>query len=295
MGKDKRGFTLAELLIVVAIIAVLVAFSIPIFNRQIEKARNSVDMSAMRSAKALLAAGIMSGDYEYNTKYYYNGSSLQTTRPDGYGKSRTPVENWWTGGGYAQGTPYRDKAAALSVSVNDDQEYSYLWDGLYAGMNVKDAGEYSSLSKDAKLEKDIVLVDSLQDEFRNMSYAEVKEMFYDDKNKRKSGFTFGSLDGQVCVVISKSTIDSNGNATGNIYTESVFKNVGYDTSMDKYVINSVPETENSIWVNLGVSEYSIKNMSDEELKGKASKAYTYVKSNGAATPDPLRQANRKAK
>ena len=39
---EKKGFTLAELLIVVAIIVVLVAISIPIFNSQLEKARNHV-------------------------------------------------------------------------------------------------------------------------------------------------------------------------------------------------------------------------------------------------------------
>ena len=39
---NKRGFTLAELLIVVAIIAVLVAISIPIFTTQLEKSRDAV-------------------------------------------------------------------------------------------------------------------------------------------------------------------------------------------------------------------------------------------------------------
>ena len=35
--KNEKGFTLAELLIVVAIIGVLVAISIPIFTSQLEK------------------------------------------------------------------------------------------------------------------------------------------------------------------------------------------------------------------------------------------------------------------
>lgn len=39
MFKRKKGFTLAELLIVVAIIAVLVAISIPIFTLQLEKSQ----------------------------------------------------------------------------------------------------------------------------------------------------------------------------------------------------------------------------------------------------------------
>lgn len=47
-----RGFTLAELLIVVAIIAVLVAISIPIFTAQLEKSREAVDLANLRSAYA---------------------------------------------------------------------------------------------------------------------------------------------------------------------------------------------------------------------------------------------------
>ena len=52
--RSKNGFTLAELLIVVAIIAVLVAVSIPIFNGQLEKARRAVDMQNARIIKSAL-------------------------------------------------------------------------------------------------------------------------------------------------------------------------------------------------------------------------------------------------
>ena len=52
--RSKKGFTLAELLIVVAIIAVLVAVSIPIFNGQLEKARRAVDMQNARIIKSAL-------------------------------------------------------------------------------------------------------------------------------------------------------------------------------------------------------------------------------------------------
>lgn len=46
----KNGFTMAELLIVVAIIAVLVAVAIPIFNKQLEKSREAYDIATMRQA-----------------------------------------------------------------------------------------------------------------------------------------------------------------------------------------------------------------------------------------------------
>ncbi len=49
---NKKGFTLAELLIVVAIIAVLVAIAIPVFTNQLEKAKEATDMANIRSAYA---------------------------------------------------------------------------------------------------------------------------------------------------------------------------------------------------------------------------------------------------
>lgn len=52
MKKNKKGFTLAELLIVVAIIGVLVAIAIPIFTSQLEKSREATDLANVRSAYA---------------------------------------------------------------------------------------------------------------------------------------------------------------------------------------------------------------------------------------------------
>ena len=58
IGKNK-GFTLAELLIVVAIIAVLVAVSIPIFTGKLEQARIATTEANIRSAKAAALADWM--------------------------------------------------------------------------------------------------------------------------------------------------------------------------------------------------------------------------------------------
>ena len=54
----RKGFTLAELLVIVAIIAVLVAISIPIFTSQLHKAQVAADMANVRSYYAQL-------QYEY--------------------------------------------------------------------------------------------------------------------------------------------------------------------------------------------------------------------------------------
>lgn len=61
---NKKGFTLAELLVVVAIIGVLVAISIPIFTSQLEKAREATDLANLRSAYAECSASLLTGQAE---------------------------------------------------------------------------------------------------------------------------------------------------------------------------------------------------------------------------------------
>lgn len=64
----KQGFTLAELLIVVAIIGVLVAVSVPVFTAQRRKAVDAVNKANIRAAKAMALAAF----YDDKTKYVGN-------------------------------------------------------------------------------------------------------------------------------------------------------------------------------------------------------------------------------
>lgn len=49
---NKKGFTLMEMLIVVAIIAVLVAIAIPVFNGALTKSKEAADVANLRAAYA---------------------------------------------------------------------------------------------------------------------------------------------------------------------------------------------------------------------------------------------------
>lgn len=49
---NKKGFTLMEMLIVVAIIAVLVAIAIPVFNGALTKSKEAADVANVRAAYA---------------------------------------------------------------------------------------------------------------------------------------------------------------------------------------------------------------------------------------------------
>ena len=101
---NKKGFTLAELLIVVAIIAVLVAISIPIFASQLEKSRDSVDEANIRAAYAELSAALISDDGTSTTPAALGlGSGWSGSLTDGSGTitfafSGKGLETGWNGG-----------------------------------------------------------------------------------------------------------------------------------------------------------------------------------------------------
>lgn len=60
--KKQGGFTLVEMLIVVAIIAILIAVSIPLVTTSLERAREATDAANERSFKAALTVGYLVGD-----------------------------------------------------------------------------------------------------------------------------------------------------------------------------------------------------------------------------------------
>lgn len=98
LRKNEKGFTLAELLIVVAIIGVLVAVSIPIFTSQLEKSREATDLANLRAAKAAaVAAYLTEDDSVYTTEsgekklkttalYYNAGKGVIDSTGDVIGK-----------------------------------------------------------------------------------------------------------------------------------------------------------------------------------------------------------------
>lgn len=112
------GFTLAELLVVVAIIAVLVMVSIPIFTAQLEKGREAVDLSNLRSAYGAGKYQLMEED-EKET-----GSSPETYIYDpGSGKLLTVAEAGKSG----SASLFCGKGTARIGSSHHTQ--SIRWDG----------------------------------------------------------------------------------------------------------------------------------------------------------------------
>lgn len=181
--KNKKGFTLAELLIVVAIIAVLVAISIPIFNSQLEKSRKAVDLANVRSAKAAAVAEYMNTDMTESRTYYYDAATgtvkdLDRARGNikGYGKSHHPFEQDKDG---ASGTPNTVKASGVvAVTIKADGTQSAEWELQGSvDVNADNVNDYVVKNEDGTY--------SLQFKPGSLSYVNIKDgmVLMDVKNK----------------------------------------------------------------------------------------------------------------
>lgn len=79
---SKKGFTLAELLIVVAIIGVLVGISIPIFSAQLRKSKVATNQANARAAKAAAVADYLDSAKTATTYYEYDVAKGTITEKD---------------------------------------------------------------------------------------------------------------------------------------------------------------------------------------------------------------------
>ena len=152
----KKGFTLAELLIVVAIIAVLVAIGIPIFTSQLEKSRETVDLSEVRSAYAEVMMAALTGDTNATytkdgSKIYLSSGDYQITvqplkqKQDGW-QTKTPLNiggvSSEAGQPYWIGVPAAKGYCKITYHAADDY-VSFEWSGAADSGNNGNGGNNS--------------------------------------------------------------------------------------------------------------------------------------------------------
>lgn len=116
MKKNNKGFTLMEMLIVVAIIGILVAIAIPTVNKSLDKANIAADNANIRTAMAEVNANYLLGEAETKlTKEVgpMKASWDRTTFKDVVGDSYTG----WSAGQYVSVSVSTAEGTAGTISI----------------------------------------------------------------------------------------------------------------------------------------------------------------------------------
>lgn len=127
MKQNRSGFTLMEMLIVIALIAVLVAIAIPTIASQLERSREAADLANVRAAYAQVSAEALLGDpqFKVTVDLKQKQADWQSANPVNIGgivhyKDDRDTVNW-KGVATPNGT--------CTVSYNEDHGIILIWSG----------------------------------------------------------------------------------------------------------------------------------------------------------------------
>ena len=127
MKRNRSGFTLMEMLIVIALIAVLIAIAIPVFASQLEKSREATDLANVRAAYAQVSTEAQLGNFEatVTVDLKQKQADWQSVDPVNIGgivhyKNQGDTDNW-KGVASPNGT--------CVVSYSADRGIIFTWNG----------------------------------------------------------------------------------------------------------------------------------------------------------------------
>lgn len=127
MKQNRSGFTLMEMLIVIALIAVLVAIAIPTIASQLERSREAADLANVRAAYAQVSAEALLGNPQFavTVDLKQKQADWQSANPVNIGgivhyKDQEDTDNW-KGVATPNGT--------CTVSYNEEHGIILTWSG----------------------------------------------------------------------------------------------------------------------------------------------------------------------
>lgn len=157
MKISRKGFTLAELLIVVAIIAVLVAVAIPVFGSQLEKSREAADLANVRAAYAKVLTEANMGIYNEpvtvklkQKQYDWQSADVITIGGISHSVKEGDTENWI-------GIPGANGECQISFDQKKGTKFVWSGDGTSASNSYDmDENFFKTLESSGCLDLDLI-------------------------------------------------------------------------------------------------------------------------------------------
>ena len=259
---NKKGFTIVELVIVIAIIAILAAVLIPTFASLIQKANESNDIQAAKNMNTFLAAANVTGDVKSILDVY-----------DIFEESGFAVENY---------TPlYKDRYYYYDKEYNQilyvDEKFNVIYPTEHKG-ETSTGRTWMSLSMSAPTGKEPAGFKNPADSGNKMEATVTNAAEYafviDAYNKANAGVSLDlTINGEIdmmgaCCIIKK----PQGAITikGAVNSTAVIKNV--TSNYSGYSANNASGTESEYWTSALIAQTShnvtIQNVKFENLNVK---------------------------
>lgn len=143
--KDNKGFSLVELIVVVAIMAVLMGILVPTLVRNVEKSKRQKDLNAIEEVRNTMQIALANEDFSdiTATVTFSSGSLAVSTMTDGDGSAPA---NWsdYVDEVKSQIKDYSCKSkayrgATITITINDESVY-------FAITGSADSGKYDTMS-----------------------------------------------------------------------------------------------------------------------------------------------------
>ena len=177
--RSTKGFTLSELLIVVAIILVLTAIAIPVFTGSLEKSREATDVANARSAVSLVtSAAMLEGEANDSVKIdgkgtYYTFVALTQQTEGWQTESLANIQNDQEGNAHWVGTPKAGGTAKVTCSA--DLNVVVYWSG-YESATVSEGAKAYEPAINAVLSTiyDDIVAERLSSDKNHIAYVLLK-------------------------------------------------------------------------------------------------------------------------
>ena len=256
MKINRKGFTLAELLIVVAIIAVLVAVAIPVFGSQLEKSREAADLANVRAAYAKVLTEANMGIYNEpvtvklkQKQYDWQSADVITIGGISHLVKEGDTENWI-------GIPGANGECQISFDQKKGTKFVWSGDGTSAS-NSYDMSEnfFKTLESSGCLDLDLINKNS---NFEIDSKA-----------------SFSTFVPKIEKVLGEQSLLKNGTWAflGNGYSDKASERYLFWTSFDTNKVGAKKKIP--ILIQTGDGKYYVSNSTTAERKNKSG-TVTYV-------------------